>query len=185
VSGSDAPVTPDGGRIADFYAWAMGDLRGNAVRGLYAEWLVARAVGAQAPHRVEWDNYDVMSPEGVKIEVKTGAFVQAWSTEPSTRIVYSGLKAREWLESGGTYSPDTRVRADVYVFALQTCKEVAAYDALDLAQWEFRVASGAEVRAWNQKSIGLNRLMALNLALVPFAGLDDAVEVSAGTSRHL
>lgn len=177
-----AVITPDGGRLADFHAWAMGDLRGNAVRGLFAEWLVARAVGAQSPHRVEWDNYDVLSPDGIKIEVKTGAYVQAWSVEPSARIVYSGLRAREWL-GGGAYSAEARVRADVYVFAFQTCQNIQSYDALDLGQWEFRVTSGVVVQGWEQKSIRLTRLVNLNLPVTSFEGLADLIRAAHGNTN--
>lgn len=44
-------------------------LRMNNVRGDLAEFLVARAVGATGP-RVEWDAYDVLAPDGTRIEVK-------------------------------------------------------------------------------------------------------------------
>ena len=41
----------------------MSDLKTNNVRGYLAEFMVARAVGAVAP-RVEWDSWDVTSPDG-------------------------------------------------------------------------------------------------------------------------
>src|SRR3954454_23654688 len=55
--------------ILDFWQFAMSDLRMNNVRGYLAEFLVSRAVGASGS-RVEWDAYDVLAPDGTKIEVK-------------------------------------------------------------------------------------------------------------------
>ena len=51
----------------------MSDLRTNNVRGYLAEFLVARAVGSEAM-RVEWDPWDVTTPDGTKIEVKSSGF---------------------------------------------------------------------------------------------------------------
>lgn len=56
--------------IKDFWAFAMSDLRANNVRGYFAEFLVARAVGASGP-RIEWDAYDVLTPDGIRVEVKS------------------------------------------------------------------------------------------------------------------
>ncbi|GAA1366667.1 hypothetical protein GCM10009612_50660 [Streptomyces beijiangensis] len=64
--------------VLDFWRFAISDLRTNAVRGYLAEFLVARAVGART-NRLEWDAYDILSPEGIRIEVKAGGYVQAWS----------------------------------------------------------------------------------------------------------
>ncbi len=36
-------VTPDGGRLPDFYVWALGDITSNTTRGIYLKWLVARS----------------------------------------------------------------------------------------------------------------------------------------------
>jgi hypothetical protein len=162
------------GTLAEFWSWGFGDLRSNGVRGVFAEYLVGRALGVDltAP-RQEWGNYDLLTPDGTKVEVKTGAYVQAW-TPPQTPsgITYRGLMAREWVAgTAGTYSEDSRVRADVFVFALQMCRDPARYDALDLDQWEFRVASGAAVRRWNQQSIALTRLVALGLPVTGWTGL--------------
>lgn len=68
--GMDASVT-------DFWRFAMSDLRINNTRGYLAAFLVARSLGIDA-QRVEWDDYDVLW-EGVKIEVKSSAYLQAWA----------------------------------------------------------------------------------------------------------
>jgi len=63
----DEPFTGVDATVLDFWRFAMNDLRTNNVRGYLAEFLVARAVGATGA-RVEWDPWDVTSPDGVKIE---------------------------------------------------------------------------------------------------------------------
>lgn len=71
--------------VIDFWRWGAGDLMTNTARGILAEFLVAKAVGDERPTRLEWDNFDVLTPEGVKIEVKTSALLQAaflWPGDP-------------------------------------------------------------------------------------------------------
>jgi hypothetical protein len=41
---------------------------------------------------------------------------------------------------------EPEVRADVFVFSVQTCKDPQRYDALDLSQWEFYVVAAERVR---------------------------------------
>jgi hypothetical protein len=78
--------------VLDFWRWAFGDLRSNATCGVLAEYLVARAVGAgREQPRVEWDNYDVLSPSGVRIEVKSAASLRSWPQTGPSQIRYTGL----------------------------------------------------------------------------------------------
>ncbi len=65
--------------VADFWSWAFSDLRANTTRGVLAEFLVAKAVGATQPVREAWDNYDVLAPDGTRIEVKSSAYLQSWT----------------------------------------------------------------------------------------------------------
>lgn len=182
----DAALSPRGGVpdrdavLASFYRWGFSDLRSNATRGVLAEYLVGQALGVDFSRpRVEWDAWDLQTPGGTKIEVKSSAYVQAWA--PPARpgqVRYSGLLARHWVDVSaqvGSFTETPDVRADVYVFALQTCHDPGVYDALDLAQWEFRVVPGATVRSWNQMSIGLTQLEARGFTAVSVADLPVAV----------
>lgn len=65
--------------VADFWSWGYSDLRENILRGVMAEFLVARALGAGQGTRVAWDNFDVLSPAGVRVEVKSSVYLQSWS----------------------------------------------------------------------------------------------------------
>ena len=48
---------------------------GNAERGIFAEYLVACALGVQNNPRIEWDRYDLVSQEGISVEIKTSGYL--------------------------------------------------------------------------------------------------------------
>ena len=53
--------------LLDYWRWAHSNLIDNAERSALAEYLVHVAMGATKPVRVNWDRYDVKSPEGITI----------------------------------------------------------------------------------------------------------------------
>jgi hypothetical protein len=140
--------------VGDFWSWAMGDLRDNVLRGVLAEYLVTRALGGTATCRSAWDNFDVLTPTGLKVEVKSTGRLQVWAQGKPSAIRFSGLTGRVWDEATATYPGERIIRADVFVFAIQTCIDPDAYDALDLKQWEFYAAPAQAVRTVNARSVG-------------------------------
>jgi len=171
------PVSGRRAELPAFWRWAYADLRSNAVRGVLAEYLVGLALDVDMTvGREEWAPWDLVTPSGIKVEVKCGAYVQAWqpSGEPSP-VRYSGLLARSWIAgTAGSYTDLPDVRADVYVFALNICRDPDLYAPLDPTLWEFRVVAGGAVRDWQQRSVGLSRLQALGVPVVDGAGLPAA-----------
>jgi len=143
----------EAGSVLDFWRYAMPDLRTNTTRGLLAEFLVHRAVGATA-RNAEWESFDVLAPDGLRIEVKTSAYLQVWGQRELSRIQFSRLRGRVWTPEGGT-AAEPSYNADVYVFALHTARSHAEYDPLDVAQWRFYVTSRAGVEAGGHASAGL------------------------------
>jgi hypothetical protein len=135
--------------VRDFWAWALSNLRSNAVRGMLAEYLVACAVGSRGRPRVDWDAYDVLTPRQERIEVKSAAYLQAWEQRRESAIIFRGLRARSWNPRDG-YSGGPFYNADVYVFAVLTATEHVGYDALDTGQWSFWVLPAGTVRQTNQ-----------------------------------
>jgi hypothetical protein len=59
--------------LLSFWRWSASDIVSNATRGILAEYLVARAVGAAKGVREEWAAYDLLCPDGTTIEVKSAA----------------------------------------------------------------------------------------------------------------
>jgi hypothetical protein len=135
----DLPIGTTGSTLTDFWAWALSDLRANTTRGLLAEYLVAAALGAGGRPRVEWDSHDVTALDGTRIQVKSGAYLQAWNQRGHSKIVFSGLRAKTWTPETG-YTPAASYNADVYVFAVQSARTHDAYNALDPEQWDYWVA---------------------------------------------
>lgn len=163
--------------VRDFWRFAMSDLRMNNVRGYLAEFLVSRAIGASGP-RVEWDAYDVLAPDGTKIEVKSSAYLQVWDQRRPSRIVFTGLVGRTWTPQGGE-TPEATFNADVYVFCVHTATSHDVYDALDVNQWSFYVLPRQTLEDIGYKSIGLPTLERLTDGPIPYAGLAEAIKMSA------
>lgn len=81
----------------DFWSWSGSDLLSNATRGALAEFLVGMATGALSAESVrnEWDAYDLMAPEDIRVEVKCSAYIQSCQQSRYSRPVYSIRKSRE------------------------------------------------------------------------------------------
>jgi hypothetical protein len=160
--------------VADFWRFALADLRTNTVRGLVAEFLVARAVGSTAG-RIEWDPFDVLSPSGVRIEVKSAAYLQSWEQKTLSRIAFSGLRARRLDPVANDYVGEPDYNADVYVFSVQTADDHASYDVLDTTQWTFDVVPRAAVASTECKSLGLRTVRSLSGGSVAYEDLAAAI----------
>ncbi|MFF2546028.1 hypothetical protein ACFVUY_26125 [Kitasatospora sp. NPDC058063] len=151
--GCEAFRGADAGTVLEFWRYAMPDLRTNTTRGLLAEFLVHRAVGA-VRRNAEWESFDVLAPDGLRIEVKTSAYLQAWGQRRLSEIRFSRLRGRTWTPEDGV-AAEQSYNADVYVFALHTARTHDDYDPLDIGQWDFYVAPRALVEATGQAGLGL------------------------------
>lgn len=167
-----------GATVHDFWRWAFSDLRDNTVRGVLAEFLVALAVGQTESRRKAWDNWDVTTATGVRVEVKGSGYLQSWAQATHSRLNFSRVAARTWDENTNAFGAEAEVRADVFVFAVQTCMDPAAYDALDTTQWEFYVVDAAQVRDYGYKSVSI-AWVRNQAEAVRFAELAAAIERSA------
>lgn len=173
----DEPFIGLDAHVRDFWSFAMSNLRTNNVRGYLAEFLVARAVGA-TDIRVEWDAFDVLTNDGVKVEVKSAGYLQTWSQRRLSRISFGSMKGRTWSPEAGE-SPEATLNADVYVFAIHTATRHEDYDVLDLGQWEFYVAGRTAIEATGYSSIGMPTLRTLTEGPVPYGELGDAISECA------
>lgn len=141
--------------VLDFWVWAFSDLRDNVLRGVLAEFIVAAAVGQTTTRRKGWDNHDVTTTGGVRVEVKASGYLQSWAQAKHSRPSFARLAARTWDENTNEFGDEPEIRADAFVFAIQTCKVPEEYDALDIGQWEFYVVGADAVRAAGYKQLGL------------------------------
>ncbi|MFJ5806517.1 hypothetical protein [Streptomyces sp. NPDC093093] len=173
-TGAHSPADPF--TVLDFWRYAMPDLRTNTTRGLLAEFLVHRAMGARV-RNVEWESFDVLTDDSLRVEVKASAYVQAWDQRGPSPIRFTRLRGRTWTPRGGDAAEPT-YNADVYVFALHTAPDHAGYDPLEVSQWSFYVMPGPQVEALAQDSLGLATLRRL-------AGTPVAFEALAARVRSL
>lgn len=180
AGGKDLP----GGPVIDFWRWSMSSLLDNTVRGLFAEYLVARALGVTRNEvRVEWDAVDIVTGSGLRVEVKSVSFLQSWAqTQVSTPTV-SIPETLAWDAHTGRYDPRSRRQADVYVICVLDVTDVADLDPLNLDHWRFLVVPThiLNTQVPGQKSIVLHRLAALpGVTECTYTELQDTVE-AAGT----
>lgn len=164
--------------LLGFWRWSASDLVSNATRGILAEYIVASALGMAEGVRAQWDAFDIRTPSGVRVEVKSAAYLQSWfHREPS--IIQFGIRpTREWTASTNELSADLRRRADVYVFCALNHKEKHSLNPLNLDQWEFYIlpASILNAKCPTQKTIGLTRLLELDPCRARYEEIASCIE---------
>jgi hypothetical protein len=129
---------------------------------------------------VEWDNFDVLSPESIKIEVKASGYRQSWPQTQCSEPRFGGFRAAEWNWEEARYIGAPVVRADVFVFAIQTCRDDALYDVLDVRQWQFFVVPAGIVRDHAGNSVGMGFLTKYGGTPVGVDRLHEAIRLAAG-----
>lgn len=88
---------PTGLTVWDVWAWGWSDLLGNTERGVLAEFIVAAALGMASDRvREGWAAWDLTTPHGIKIEVKSAAFLQAWALKKLSAISFNVPETLEW-----------------------------------------------------------------------------------------
>lgn len=123
-------------RIVDFWAWNQSDLVENRNRGILAEFIVRQAIGIEQPTRLEWDAYDLKTKDEVKIEIKSAAYIQAWSQRNYSSIAFD-IKPTKTLLDDNNYSDNKSRHADIYIFCLLHHKEQKTVNPMNLDQWTF------------------------------------------------
>ena len=166
----------------DFWRWAVDDLASNTLRGLVAEFLVARALGLTDLPRREWDAVDLRTREGRAVEVKSAAYLQSWPQERPSAIRFGVAAKTGWDAETNRWDPERRRRADVYVFALLAHEDEATLDPLNVDQWRFWIVPSARLgqQMGDQKSVGLGGLASLGARETSWDGLAAAIAEAAG-----
>jgi hypothetical protein len=171
--------------VLDFWRWSSSNLAGNALRGVLAEYLVARALDLTTDCRVEWDACDFRTPDGIAIEVKSAAYVQSWAQTRPSRIVFGIQPTHGWDAATNTSSAERRRSADVYVFCLLHHGDRDSLDPLNVQQWRFYVLPTRilDQKIPLQKTLSLSGLLALDPIECDYAGLAGAVRSATCGSR--
>ena len=165
-------------RLKHFWEWSASDLMSNATRGILAEFLVAAAIGKSDGVRSEWDAFDLQTTSGLKLEVKSSAYLQSWYQRDLSKITFSIPPTRAWNAETNRYALKAQRQADVYVFALLHHKEQDTINPLDLSQWTFFVVSRKRLECVGpkRKSVGLAQLLKIRPRVSAFHELPAAIE---------
>jgi hypothetical protein len=170
-----------GTTVLDFWRWSGSNLVSNAFRGGLAEFIVASALGAADDVRGEWEAWDLLTKDGLRVEIKASAYIQSWAQKRLSTPRFSIGRAIAWDPETDTWGNETKRHADVYVFCLHAHKEQESLDPLDLSQWRFFVLSTAVLDGLgDQKSLGLGTLRKLRAAEVDYSGLRGAIAATVG-----
>jgi hypothetical protein len=86
------PIQGTSHTLGDFWRWYASNFGSNTLRGNLAEFMVARALGDQREVQVEWSPYDIETPDGTRVEVKSSAYLQGWHQERPSRIEFQPVQ---------------------------------------------------------------------------------------------
>ncbi|MDD4353583.1 MAG: hypothetical protein PHN56_03940 [Candidatus Nanoarchaeia archaeon] len=143
--------------LLDFWKWSVSDILSNATRGKLAEFIVATAldIDLKIP-RNEWQAYDLITKNKIKLEIKSSAYLQSWFQKKYSNIIFSIKESKEWDSKTNMLSKESKRQADVYVFCFLNHKDKKTVNPLDLNQWEFYILSTKEVNNYKRSKLSIN-----------------------------
>ena len=164
LTGSEPLVAPDGEAIStliDFWRWAYSDLVGNAERGALAEYIVACALEINNAERIAWDKYDLLTNDGIAVEVKTSGYLQTWAQKTLSKIVFGIQPTYGWDSKSNQYDKEQKRQSDIYVFCVHKHTDQATIDPLRISQWDFYLMPTKRLNSafGDQKTASLSALV--------------------------
>ena len=165
--------------LLGFWQWSSSNLVSNAMRGVLAEYIVACDLGVADGLRTEWEAYDLHTQRGVKVEVKSAAFLQSWKQAKLSSICFGIRQSYGWDAITNEMGAERKRQAHVYVFALLKHQDKATLDPLDVVQWDFYILPTAvlNTRLASQKQISIATLLKLHPVRVKFGHISSTIEV--------
>ena len=106
----------------------------NLYRGLLAEYIAALALGIDTSfERRDWMAYDLATEDGIKIEVKSSAYLQALEQTGPSRIRFRIPRTLATAPDGSYYGTPAR-HSDVYVFCVFLDRDKAYCDPMEFSE---------------------------------------------------
>lgn len=167
--------------LLDFWRWSVSDLLSNASRGILAEFIVASALGIDTNQvRDEWQAHDLTTDDGIKIEVKSAAYIQSWAQKDYSKISFSIKESHTWESETNILSQASQRQSDVYVFALLHHKDQSTIDPLKLEQWTFYVVPTSKLNEYfgQQKTVSLKMIERLPISALRYSQIKESVRSS-------
>jgi len=163
--------------IVDFWKWNQSDLIENRNRGILAEFIVRSSLNIKDDSRLEWDAYDLESSDGVKIEVKSAAYIQAWGQTKLSTIQFD-IAPKKQLQEDNSYTVQKVRKAEIYIFCHLHHKDQSTINPLELSQWIFYLVLTKDLdkEIPEQKSISISTIEILPHEKCNYNNLKDAFE---------
>lgn len=139
---------------------------------MLAEFIVASTIDALRNPREEWDAYDLITKDGLKIEIKSSSYLQSWEQTKLSKIIF-GIQPTIVWEDSNKRSKEAKRQADIYVFCVLAHKDKNTVNPLELTQWDFYILDTdiLNKKVPTQKTITLSSLLQLNPIQVKYDGL--------------
>lgn len=143
---------------------------------MLAEFIVASTIDALRNPREEWDAYDLITKDGLKIEIKSSSYLQSWEQTKLSKIIF-GIQPTIVWEDSNKRSKEAKRQADIYVFCVLAHKDKNTVNPLDLTQWDFYILDTdiLNKKVPTQKTITLPSLLKLNPIQVKYDGLKEQI----------
>lgn len=163
--------------LSDFWSWSQSDTLSNSLRGILAEFLVKQRLDIKDEYRKEWNPYDLETTDGIKIEVKSSAYIQSWNQEKPSTISFNIAPTRRWDENTNKFDDEYKRHADYYIFCLLHHKVKETINPMNLNQWTFYILPTQVLneKKPNQKTIRFNELLKLNPAECSYSAIADFI----------
>ncbi len=189
MEGNEPLLSPSGKEVAtliDFWRWAYSDLVSNAERGALAEFIVACALGISSSERISWDKYDLITKDGISIEVKTSGYIQTWKQKQLSSPIFGIRPTYAWDSITNEYDTEQRRQADIYVFCLHKHKEQETINPLLIEQWDFYLMPTIKLNEYfkNQKSATLSALIKAGAELCEYEKLSERIQAIMHNAKN-
>lgn len=162
----------------EFWQYAYSNFTDNRNRAALAEFIVAKAMGVTKTPETSWESYDILSTEGIKIEVKCSGYLQSWKQDKPSTPTFDIKRKYGWV--GETNELDSKLdrQADVYVFCLHKEGEIDKANPFQSDQWQFYVVPTSLIneKLDNQQSVRISTIeTVLGTTSVKYEGLKESI----------
>lgn len=147
-------------KVKDFWWRWFSQLVTNNLRGILAEYIVASDIGITEKTREERDAYDLITPENIKIEIKSASYIQSREQKKLSSISFS-IRPTYWYSTETNKREETKKRqSDIYIFCLLAHKNQETLNPLEMNQRDFYILPTKilEYKIPKQKTISLQKL---------------------------
>lgn len=166
---------PIGKLLGDFWSWNSSSLLSN-LRGALAEFIVATALELDDDIcRKCGGPYDLETSTGLKLDVKSSAYLNSWEADQIFNIQFNITPAT--LDIKADSNGASKHRSNVCVFCVYAGKTEEDTPLL-LDQWEFYVIPTSKInqKYCDRSSISLNSLLSLDPIKTDFGNLSFVIK---------